>query len=234
MSTGSVAIVFGASGGIGRAVVERLSGRWQVIAVAGKSTLPIEGATRTLSADVRSFAAVASAFNATDEVHSVINCAGVGYFAPVDGDYSPYWKEMFDTNVTGMLNILSHVFARRASCRDFIQIGSLACHRPSRTVGSEVYSASKAATVPLLDHFRQTLRAAGGRTRVTLVSPGFVGGTGFGSHYFDAAPAEAVDLYSSFEPLKPLDVAATIETVLGATDGLEVSTVLLRPVGQAD
>lgn len=229
-----IALVFGAAGGIGRAVVERLASRGRVVAVARRPGNGVVGADETLIADVRSYNEVSAAFDAAGSADCVVNCAGVGYFAPLDGDYSRFWTEMFETNVTGMLNIMSNIQRRDDTCRDFVHIGSLAGHRPSRTVGGAVYSASKAAALPLLDHFRQSLRAAGRRTRVTLISPGFVGDTGFGRHYFESAPGRASDLYAAFPPLMPADVAAAVETALAAPEETEIGTVVLRPIGQGE
>jgi NADP-dependent 3-hydroxy acid dehydrogenase YdfG len=231
--TKRTAIVFGASGGIGHAVVERLARQWRVVAAVRNANRSVELAEETIVADIRSFDDVSAVFDAAGGSDCVVNCAGVGYYAPLDSDYSRFWTEMLATNVTGMLNILTNVYCRDA-CSHVVHIGSLAAHRPSRTVGGAVYSASKAAALPLLDHLREMLRAAGRRTRVTLISPGFVGDTAFGERYFESAPDRATDLYSTFPPLTPIDVATAVETALAAPEGTEIGTLVVRPIGQGD
>jgi NADP-dependent 3-hydroxy acid dehydrogenase YdfG len=225
------AVVFGASSGIGAAVVDLLAGSGVPVVAASRRGTAASGAV-AVKCDIRDPGSVAEVLRAAGSPDWVVNAAGVGFYAPVAERFSAQWQQILDTNVLGTLNILAQL--RERPVRHFVQVGSLAGSRPSQTPGNDVYAASKAAGAQLLSRFRGELRAAGIRTKVTLITPGYVGGTDFGANFFQHAPEHAEPILDRFPPLSPLDVATTIEYALRQPDHLELSEIVVRPVEQPD
>jgi NADP-dependent 3-hydroxy acid dehydrogenase YdfG len=233
-----VGVVFGASSGIGCATaaslaahVERLycCSRRGTIAMSGNGVVPV-------TCDIRRHDEVEAAFDRAMSDHGkvdfVVNSAGVGYFSPIDGDYSAQWEETFSTNVVGLLNVLSAARRLAPPLAAIVHVGSVAALRPSRTPGSSVYSVSKMAGRAVLDAFRVDLRRAGVMTKVTHVAPGLVSDTEFGEHYFDRSPDARRELYGEHANLSPEEVARAIVGVLATEGGVDVSELVLRPVEQ--
>lgn len=229
------ALVFGASAGIGQATARRLAGRFRVVGASRRGRCDVAGVLPVVC-DLRRYDQVAAAFAAAGpDVACVVNCVGVGFYAPLEGDYTAEWREMLEANVLGLLNVISNLLRSAPACRHFVQVGSLAAYRPSRTPGNLVYGASKAAALPIMAELRRSLRAAGNPMKVTLVSPGFVGGTDFSTGFFRAAPDQARDILATgFPSLTADQVAAAIDDTLQADTNIDVGEVVLRPVGQPD
>src|SRR5438876_6974827 len=164
------AVVFGASSGIGAAVVDLLARAGvPVVAASRRGTAVVASGVVAAKCDIRDPASVAEVLRLAGSPDWVVNAAGVGFYAPLAGRFSPQWQEILDTNVLGTLNILAQL--RERPVRHFVQVGSLAGSRPSKTPGNDVYAASKAAGALLLGRFRGELRAAGIRTKITLITP---------------------------------------------------------------
>jgi NADP-dependent 3-hydroxy acid dehydrogenase YdfG len=238
LAADSVGVVFGASSGIGRATAASLAAhvdRLYCCSRRGTAAADGEGVV-PLVCDIRRHDEVEAAFDRAvsdrGKVDFVVNSVGVGYFAPLDGDYSAQWEETLSTNVVGLLNVLSA--ARRVAPPPgaIVHVGSVAAMRPSRTPGSTVYSVSKMAGRAVLDAFRADLRRSGVMTKVTHVAPGLVAGTEFGERYFDRSPGARRELYGEHANLAPEEVARAIVGVLAGDNGVDVCELVLRPVEQ--
>lgn len=230
-------LVIGASSGIGLAVFRRLAGQVRLTAAA-RTPMVVERVGATWSpCDVRDPASVARCVTQAaggGKLDFIVSAAGVGYYAPLTGDYAPQWREILETNVLGLLNLLAVVHRQQPELRILVQIGSLAAHRVSRTPGNLVYSVSKAAARTILSEYRSQIRGEGRTTKIALVSPGFVRDTRFGDRFFSHQPAAARDLYAGVSALTPDQVATAVVDLLHAEDEVEVTEVVLRPRGQAD
>ncbi len=227
-------VIFGASAGIGRELARSLSSRYPVLAVSRSGELAGQRqGVVCVRADVREYSSVSGIFDSLEgcPLRAVVNCAGVGWYAPVNDDYSRYWAEMFQTNVVGMLNIVANL-ERRNVCDHFIHISSLAAHRPSSTPGSIVYAASKTACASILLQMRKSIRQSRSRMKVSMISPGFVGGTNFEKRYFESAPTKSQPLYDRFKPLSVSDVVRAVEWVL--TGDAEVTEICMSSFEQPD
>jgi NADP-dependent 3-hydroxy acid dehydrogenase YdfG len=229
-------VVFGGSSGIGAAVAERLArGGASVVAASRRGAAAGHAGVVAVPCDVRDGESVARVLRdaaLAGGVDWVVNAAGVGFYAPVLEQFAPQWRDIIETNVVGMLNVLAQLRELHRPVRHFVQVGSLAGTRPSRTPGNDVYAATKAAGAMLLARFRAELRAEGVLTRTTLITPGYVGGTDFGEYFFRHAPDKKESLFDRFAPLSPIDVAMTIEYALAQPDHLELSEIVVRPVEQ--
>ncbi|MGK3111264.1 SDR family oxidoreductase [Streptomyces sp. WAC05858] len=226
-----VGVVFGSSSGVGAAVTERR--RAQGDKVISASRRPRSGPDY-VQTDIRDPAAVDTCVSiAADHgpVDYIINCVGIGLYAPLESARVDLWKEVFETNVLGLLCVLSSAQRLCPTLKQLVHISSLAALRMSETPGSVSYSLSKmAAHQAVIDH-RTRMRQEDRPTKVTTVTPGFIGGTSFEATYSLTAPHD-LELYDGFAPLAAEDVAAAVDYVLSLPDTVEVRDLTLAPMGQ--
>ena len=238
-------MVIGASSGVGYALVELLSQQdITILALSRRGTTYSGEAKASIinkAVDITVYslleAVVSDAVNTNvlpDGLDVIVNCVGVGFYAPLESDFSEYWLKIFNTNTVGLMNIISNILRFSVHSSQFINIGSIAAYRPSKTVGNIAYSASKAACIPIMEEFRRLLRADGNFMRVTNIAPGFVADTDFSKNYFSSSPENTIDLYSAFKPLSPKDVAASVLNIINIDPSWDVSEMVLRPVEQPD
>lgn len=231
-------VVFGGSSGIGAAVVERMSTKiGRIIAASRRASAPSISNVTAVFCDIREPSNVADVLqiaNQSGGIDWVVNAAGVGFYAPMTKAFHAQWLNIIDTNILGTINLIAQLQTLEKPIVHYVQIGSLAALRTSQTPGNDVYGAAKAAAATLLFRHRTELRAAGNLTKITLIIPGYVGKTDFVRNYFQHLPEERKPLLNRFEPLSPMDVAATIEYALELPSHIELSEIIVRPLGQPD
>lgn len=190
---GKVAVVSGASKGIGAAIAEHLAAEGAAVVVNYASSK--SGADRVVNeitnrggkavavqADMSKESDIKRLFEETKKefgrVDVLVNNAGVYEFSPIEETTTAQYHKMFDLNVLGVL------LATREAVKHFgqeggsiINISSVAA--TSNLPNSSVYSATKAA----VDSFTRTLAAELGprKIRVNAISPGMVETEGFHS-----------------------------------------------------
>lgn len=235
-----VALVTGASSGIGRAVAQALLNRGTRVALLARrrdrleelaATAPDAQRALSCAADLRREDDILRAFDAIraawDGVDIVVNAGGLGRRAAlVDGDTSR-WREMLEVNVLGLCICTREAISdmrRRGDQGHVVHVSSMAGHRVPP--GSGVYSASKFAVRALTEGLRQELREAGSRIRVTAVSPGYVE-TEFAAVYEDSTEA-AERTYGRFKVLQAEDVASTVMHALEAPSHVDIHDILMR------
>lgn len=244
---GKVALVTGASSGIGRDAArmlgregmkvvlcarraERLDALAQEIAERGGEALAHPLDLRDTDAIERAFDAVRARWGGVDVL---VNDAGLGHDAPLTRGATAHFREMLEVNV------LALAVCTREAVRDMrargddghvIHVSSMAAHRVPE--GSGMYSATKFAVRSLTEGLRKELRALGSDIRVTSVSPGFVE-TEFAAHYHKTDDA-AERAYGRYPVLQPDDIAETIRFVLSLPKHAQVHDVLMRPTRQPD
>jgi NADP-dependent 3-hydroxy acid dehydrogenase YdfG len=224
--TGKVAIVTGASKGIGRATVEALLAKG--MAVAGWGRTAPEGLTHDrfqfFECDVRDEVAVAEALTNTlrelgSEVHVLVNNAGLGIAGAVDGFQSEDWKLMFDTNVHGTFYCSRAVLPqmKRQQLGHIINIASIA-----GTTGIENmagYCATKFAVRGFSQSLFKEVRNDG--IKVTCVSPGSTQ-----TNFFDDIPGTT----ANDSMMSPADIAGFIVFTLETPFNFHVVEVEMRPL----
>lgn len=224
-------LVVGASSGVGLATVQLLSEKNSLIALS--RTKPMEGSEEDVDyirCDVRDATQVLKLFRQIGQtLNAVVNCVGVGAYAPIEGDFAAYWKDIIDTNLLGSLHVMSGILQYAPNCTHLVTIGSLASSRSSATPGNEVYGASKAGLARVVCNFREKVRAQGRGMRVSLITPGYIRNTEFTQSYFRSEPALQEDLLSECPSLRPEEVAEAISWCLSLPPNVEVSEVILRP-----
>lgn len=243
---GRVALVTGASSGIGEAVAYRLAKdgfrlcllarreeRLQAIAenIQGAEVLVARCDMRDETQILAAFAAVRERWGGVDVL---VNNAGLGRDAPLTSGESEAWREMLEVNVLALCICTREAVSdmkRRGDTGHVVHISSMASHRVPR--GSGVYSATKFAVRSLTEGLRGELRAAESNIRVTAISPGFVE-TEFANVYHRGDAHKAATTYGRYRCLQPEDIASAVAYVVNAPAHMQVHDMLIRPTQQPD
>ena len=187
-----VAVVTGASRGIGRATALRLSRDYDVVAVA-RSRDELEslareiqangGACRPISVDITHPKAVAEALTGID-AQVLVNNAGVGVMKPFLELTREEWTRMVDTNFNSLFDVTRAIVPAMVARRSghVVIIGSISGR--SAYVNGTCYAATKHAVLGFSESLMLELREHG--VKVSVVNPGsvdthFSGGGGDGS-----------------------------------------------------
>lgn len=248
-----VALVTGASSGIGEAVALRLGvqlgcklvicarreARLEALADRIRASRP-EAEVMVHPCDMRDEAAILAMFAGIRArmggVDVLINNAGLGREAPLMSGATEDWREMLELNVLALCICTREAVSdmrRRGDVEGYgghvIHVASMASHRVP--AGSGVYSASKFAVRSLTEGLRLELRACNSDIRVGAVSPGFVE-TEFAEVYTHGDHDRARTAYSHFTVLQPDDVADAIAYMLEAPPHMQIHDMLMRPTTQ--
>lgn len=241
MSTREIAVVTGASSGIGAATAQLLADSgYQVIAAArrvdqltsvAKGRAEIEVAELDVTS-AESVAALAAKLNGR-AVALLVNCAGGAFdFAEVTESDPEIWKKTFDVNVVGsvrMVKALTPLMLAHGRGH-IVVISSTAGHRAYENGGS--YVAAKFAETSLAQTLRLELN--GKPIRVTEIAPGMVKTDEFAKVRFEGDITRAAKVYEGVtRPLTAADVAESIRWSVMLPDHFNVDSMTIRPLAQA-
>ncbi|MBI4588224.1 MAG: SDR family NAD(P)-dependent oxidoreductase [Candidatus Rokubacteria bacterium] len=180
---GKVALVTGASSGIGEATARELARQWARVALFARRENRLEevadgirrggGKVMVLTGDVTDPAAVLSAVQRLladwKRVDVLVNNAGRGMAAPFEAVTAQELRDLLEVNLIGVLTATQAVLPamRQQGSGHIINVSSVAGRRglPLRSA----YNATKFALVGLTEALRQELRGTG--IRVSLVYP---------------------------------------------------------------
>ncbi len=240
-----VALVTGASAGIGAATARALAAEGFHLALGARRVAPIRDLAEELrrsrgvqvhaaSLDVRSTASVqgfvAGAVQALGALHVVVNNAGLALGMDVMAAApEASWREMIDTNVEGVLRVtqaaLPHL--RAAGWGHVVFVGSVAGHGVYE--GGSIYTATKHAVRALTDTLR--LELCGEPIRVGTVDPGMVE-TEF-SVVRLGSRQKADGVYRGMTPLTGEDIAECIRWMVMLPDHVNIDRIIVKPRDQA-
>lgn len=246
---GKVALVTGASSGIGRAVAETLAASGLHVAICARRRDRLEALAEELrgrhpqsrilvhACDVRDEAQISKVFTGVRRevggVDVLVNNAGLGRSAPLVSGSTEHWREILEVNVLALCIFTREAvqdMRERGDRGHVFHISSMAAHRIPLESG--VYSASKFAVRSLTEGLRRELRAASSHIRVTAISPGFVE-TEF-AEVFHGDRQAAQEVYGRYPCLQPADIAAALHHALHAPPHVQFHDILLRPTEQPD
>jgi NADP-dependent 3-hydroxy acid dehydrogenase YdfG len=244
----TVALVTGASSGIGAATAVSLAGLGAKVALVARRTdrlsdlanrLQADGATAVvITADVTKQSeadkAVAETVSELGRLDTLVNNAGVMLLGPVIDAPVEEWERMVQINVLGLLYCthaaLPHLLRaaedgpRRVA--DLVNISSVA-GRETRN-GSGVYNATKHGVGAFSDALRKEVTTR--HVRVSLIEPGAVD-TELASHNRPEILAGIRQRFA-IERLRAEDIADAIAYVISRPRHVAINEVLVRPTEQ--
>jgi NADP-dependent 3-hydroxy acid dehydrogenase YdfG len=246
---GTVALVTGASSGIGEATARALAAQGASVALAARRADRLEelskeianGGTRTLVLDTdvgdatQAERAVERTVRELGRLDIVINNAGVMLLGPIENAPLEEWERMVKVNELGVLYVshaaLPHLLeAAKSSPRgvaDIVNVSSVA-GRVARQ-GSGVYNLTKFGIGAFSESLRQEVTRR--HVRVALVEPGAVA-TELMSHLRSEVREQAAQRFANMEILESEDIADAITYVVTRPRRMAINELLVRPTEQ--
>uniref|UniRef100_A0A674N4V0 Dehydrogenase/reductase SDR family member 11 n=1 Tax=Takifugu rubripes TaxID=31033 RepID=A0A674N4V0_TAKRU len=232
---GRVALVTGASVGIGAAVARALVQQGMRVVGCARNVDKIEklaaecqsaGYSGTLipyKCDLSNEEEILSMFSAIKTMQQgvdvCINNAGLAHSEPLLSGKTEGWKNMIDVNVLALSICTREAYKsmkeRNVDDGHIININSMGGHRMVPSADEHFYCATKYAVTALTEGIRQELREANTHIRATCISPGIVE-TEFAFRHHNSDPEKAAAVYESMKCLKADDVASAVTFVLSA------------------
>ncbi len=231
-----VALVTGASSGIGAATVRALAAAgFETVAAARRlercEELAREVGGRALRLDVTDDASVAELARHLERVDVIVHSAGgaLGLDRVEDADLEQ-WRWMYDANVLGVLRVTKALLPALRASGDahLVVLGSIAGFEVYP--GGAGYTAAKHAVNALCRTLR--LELVGEPIRITEVAPGMVD-TEFSTVRFGGDADRAAGVYRGLTPLTAGDVADVVAFCVTRPAHVNLDTVVLKPVAQA-
>jgi NADP-dependent 3-hydroxy acid dehydrogenase YdfG len=231
-----IALVTGASSGIGAATVRALAAAgYDVVAAARRvercEELAREVGGRALRLDVADPDSVAELVEALPELSVLVNHAGGALgLEPVGEADEENWRQMYETNVLGVMRVTKALLPalERGGDGHIVVIGSVA--------GVEIYpgGAGYTAAKHAANAVTRTLRLEllGKAIRVSEVAPGMVD-TEFSLVRFEGDRERADRVYEGTNPLSAEDVADAIAYVVTRPSHVDVDYLSIKPTDQA-
>ena len=239
-----IALVTGATSGIGRATAIALAKQGYKLIITGRRKerleelqQELEGVTTVLPLlfDVRDKEAVqfaiASLPQQWQQIDVLVNNAGNAHgLSPIQEGSLEDWDAMLDINVKGLLYVSHAVipFMQKQGSGHIINIGSIAGKEVY--ANGNVYCASKFAVDALSKAMRIDLINTG--IKVSEVNPGLVE-TEFSEVRFKGDKVRAAGVYQGYQPLKAEDIADLIAFIVSRPAHVNLAEVLILPAAQA-
>lgn len=236
-----VAVVSGASSGIGAATARRLAGEGFEVVIGARRVERLDevaneirsagGSGHPVALDVTDPASVDAFCAEVPACHVVVNNAGgaLGLDPVAEADVEQ-WREMYDTNVLGLLRMTKALLPKLLASGDghVVNVGSIAGFEAYP--GGAGYNAAKFAVRAITQVLRMEL--LGEPVRVTEVDPGMVE-TEFSLVRFDGDDQRAARVYEGLTPLTADDVADCIAWAVTRPRHVNIDQIVVRTRDQA-
>ncbi|WP_020075823.1 SDR family NAD(P)-dependent oxidoreductase [Cryocola sp. 340MFSha3.1] len=248
--TGTVALVTGASSGIGAATARKLAAEGAAVVLVARRGERLDqvveqiesngGVARAVVADITTRAgadsAVEQAVAAFGRLDVLVNNAGAMLVGPFADAPEGEWERMVDVNILGLLYMsraaLPHLVKAASDAprrtADLVNISSSA-GRVARP-GTAVYNLTKFGVNGFTEALRQEMQAQ--RVRVSVVEPGNVD-TELASHTREELRAGVEAQTGAIERLKPEDIADAVAYIVTSDRRVAVNEVFVRAADQS-
>ena len=241
---GKVAVITGASSGIGEATAEALAAEGASVVIAARREERLEDLVGRLNGNGGKALAVACDVTDEEQAHDLIrkakdelgrvdilvNNAGVMQLSKIQKGLSDEWRTMFEVNVLGLLYATDAAIEvmKEQGSGHLVNISSLASRGTRPGLG--VYSGTKMAVNGISESLRQELLEY--NIRVTMVEPGVVE-TELPDHITDEEASEGLNaMLEQLEPLKAEDIANAIVYIVTQPQRVSINEILIRPSQQ--
>ncbi|TME73650.1 MAG: SDR family NAD(P)-dependent oxidoreductase [Chloroflexi bacterium] len=235
-----VAVVTGASSGIGEATARGLAGAGYRMVLGARREDRLMAVARELGGrgfalDVRDLTSIQGFARAIEseygQVEVLVNNAGLAAgLQPLAEGSDDDWVQMMETNVIGLLRVTKALLPllRRAPRAHIVNLGSVAGFEVYP--GGVGYTASKHAVRAISKTLR--LELVGEPIRVTEIAPGMVE-TEFSLVRFKGDRERAAAVYQGMQPLTGADVADCIVWAVTRPPHVNIDELVVRPIAQA-
>ena len=246
---GTVALITGASSGIGEATARALAEQGAAVALAARRKERLDqlaqeitgkgGRALIIESDVtektQAQAAVERTVAELGRLDTLINNAGVMLLGPIENAPLDEWDRMVHLNVLGLLYTahaaLPHLLKAAEDgprhVADLVNISSVA-GRVARN-GSGVYNATKWGVVAFSESLRQEVTKR--HMRVSVVEPGAVA-TELSSHLREEIREQSMRRFAGVERLEAEDIADVIQYIVTRPRRVALNEILIRPTEQ--
>lgn len=239
-----IALITGATSGIGRATALLLARHGYDIIATGRRTERLQelekqittSRVKTLTFDVRDKTAVKAAITGLPEdwqhIDVLLNNAGNAHgLAPIQNGDEKDWEMMLDINVKGLLYVSQEVMPLMVNRKQghIINIGSIAGKEVY--ANGNVYCASKFAVDAITQGMRIDLNKE--NIKVSAINPGLVQ-TEFSEVRFKGDTERAATVYQGFQPLVAEDIADLILFMVTRPAHVNLADILILPTAQAN
>ncbi|MBZ9744537.1 SDR family NAD(P)-dependent oxidoreductase [Mesorhizobium sp. CO1-1-7] len=243
MLAGKVALVTGASSGIGEATAAALAAAGARVAVAARRVDRLEalaariekigGTALRIEADVTSNDDVAAMVGKVvaewGRLDILVNNAGVMLLSPAAEATLDDWRHMVELNLLALMGVTKAALPHLKAAKGHIVNVSSVAGRVANP-GASGYAATKFGVVGFSESLRREVYAD--RVRVTVIEPGLVR-TELGDHITNAASKAGLDQrLATMEALTAEDVAAAILYAVGQPARVNVNEIVIRPTDQ--
>jgi NADP-dependent 3-hydroxy acid dehydrogenase YdfG len=239
-SIGRIAVITGASSGIGEATARALVADGHRVALLARRADRVQALADELGARAIAIQAdvtdrdsiLAAARRVQDELGGadiLINNAGLMLLGPFSAEFSHDYRRMIETNLLGAITttevFLDQLLADGGG--DLINLSSVA-GRTARP-GNAVYAATKWGINGWSESLRQQLQP---EVRVIVIEPGAVA-TELTDHITDAETKSAVEQMYEATAITAEDIAEIIAFAVSRPRSVSLNEILVRPTAQA-
>ncbi|XP_066989892.1 dehydrogenase/reductase SDR family member 11-like [Macrobrachium rosenbergii] len=244
---GRVALVTGASAGIGAAICRQLVEAGMVVVGAARAVERIEALSRELEGKPGTLIGVKCDLNKDGDIENLfevikkkykgvdvcINNAAMSYNDGLLEGTPERWREMLNVNVVALCHCtkesVKSMQERGVGDGHIIHVSSVLGHGVGVVTGAYFYSCTKHAVRALTEGLRQELRDMKSNIRISCISPGYVETEFLGRMMGDEV---ANKMKSNFPALTAQDVAASICHILAAPLHVQIHDLMIKPNGE--
>lgn len=242
--SGKIALISGASSGIGAATAQALAAAGATVLVSARradrlselvgSISAAGGKAVAIEADFADEASVRKVFDGVAKDYGrldiLINNAGVMLLSPVNQARAEDLRRMVEINLVGLMNacLFALPLIERSDAGHFVNVASIAGRVANP--GSAGYAATKFGVVGFSESLRREVYAK--NIRVTVIEPGMVA-TELGDHITNEGMKSGLEQrLQTMVPLQASDIAAAILYAVSQPPHVNVNEIVIRPTSQ--